>query len=203
MATHLCTPSRLTWSMTNSSPSRYSCTSTPMLRWPRPLIFPLTERKASCTSSVLLQRKTSSVPADSMGLTMTLKGDGFHSRKKSAMGPHSSARSCFTARTPEARTVSPMKYLLRRCSDSSMPLLRVPRRTARRSARSTPVSAPGSTATTGSSMAMSCATVCSRAASWSSTVLSCCTVGASPNSLSPTTSSATGESFSASTMTRR
>mmetsp|Transcript_64409 Transcript_64409/g.120732 ORF Transcript_64409/g.120732 Transcript_64409/m.120732 type:complete len:294 (+) Transcript_64409:942-1823(+) len=72
MAATLCTPSRDTPSITYSGPSKNSCTSTPSLRCPRPLIPPTRVATAQRTSSRDQHLVTPSDPADSRGFTTAL-----------------------------------------------------------------------------------------------------------------------------------
>ena len=84
------------------------------------MMFP----NAAFTSSVEWHNVTSSLPALSIGLTMTLNGVGDHEVRKVAISDQVVARHCMTARTPASRTCSPMRYLLRRDSVSPDPLVR-------------------------------------------------------------------------------
>jgi len=149
MAATLCTPSLLTISITYSWPSRYSCTSTALFTRPNPLILPMILPKAAWTSCRLRQRVTSSDPALSTGLTITLKGEGFHSSMNVAISPQVVARSCFTARRPAERMVSPITNLFLRASLWAVPFVRRPMASDKASASSTPVSAPANTPTIG------------------------------------------------------
>jgi len=149
IATTLCSPSRLTISMTYSWPSKYSCTSTALLTRPNPFTLPMICRNAILTSSALEQKVTSSDPALSTGFTTTAKGSGFHSSKNAAISPHVVALTCLAERSPEPRMVSPIKYLSLRVSVCSVPFDRSPRKLESLSANSTPVSAPANTAKTG------------------------------------------------------
>jgi len=143
MAATLCTPSLLTISITYSWPSRYSCTSTASLIRPSPLTLPMILPKASSVSCKLRHSVTLSDPALSRGLTMSLKGLGVQDARKFCTSSHVVARSCFTARKPAARMVSPITNLFLRASLWVVPFVRRPMASVKESASSTPVSAPG------------------------------------------------------------
>mmetsp|Transcript_10719 Transcript_10719/g.27087 ORF Transcript_10719/g.27087 Transcript_10719/m.27087 type:complete len:202 (-) Transcript_10719:118-723(-) len=141
--THLCSPPRETESITYSFPLRNSCTRMPAPCAPNLRSSPESLMKCSCASSNVLQSFTPSEPADSTGLTITgISSVTANSFTSSQVVPPASR----TARTPVAPTASCCSFLLRRESESFVPLVRRPSASEILSATLTPDSQPQMTA---------------------------------------------------------